>query len=78
MKQAGFAGTSSKWWLFYDKESRDSLSFENAYDGVAVKGWKKDDRGWKYRKTGGSYYQNTSVKIGKKSYTFDVDGYLVE
>ena len=78
MIQSGFSGTAGKWWLFYDKESRDRLTIDPPSSGVAVKGWKKDDRGWRYRKSGGSYYRDASVKIGKKEYSFDADGYLVE
>ena len=78
MTQSGFTASTNKWWMFYDKEARENLQLQAAQSGISVKGWAKDDKGWRYRKSGGGYYTNTSVKIGNKEYTFSEDGYVVE
>ncbi len=76
MKGAGFHDLSSEWWHFQDDATRSEINLD-AYlsKGVEVTGWKKDDRGWKYRLEDGTYYQGTTAEIDGKSYTFDQEGY---
>ena len=77
MKGVGFNDLSSEWWHFQDDETRNAIGL-NAYldKGVSVEGWKKDEKGWKYRLSDGGYYQNTTVTVEGRSCTFDEAGYL--
>lgn len=78
MNQSGFKSVPAKWWMFIDNDTRESLNLSPIKSGVSIKGWSKDDKGWRYRKSDGGYYKKTTEKIGKQEYTFDEEGYLVE
>lgn len=76
MKGAGYNGLTSEWWHFQDDETRKAIEL-NAYlaKGISAEGWKKDDNGWKYRKSDGSFYKGKTVRIDGKEYVFDAEGY---
>lgn len=76
MLDAGFHDLSSEWWHFQDDETRNSLGL-NAFltEGLSIEGWKKNDIGWYYQLSDGSYYKNISVEIDGKTYNFNEDGY---
>lgn len=77
MKSVGFNDLSSEWWHFQDDETRNAIGLNTYLDkGVSVEGWKKDDKGWRYRLADGGYYQNTTVTVEGRSCTFDEAGYL--
>lgn len=79
MKGAGFNDLSSEWWHFQDDETRSAIGLNTYLDkGVSVEGWKKDDRGWKYRLADGGYYRNTTAAVEGKNCTFDEAGYVTD
>ena len=73
--RAGFSMITSEWWHFQDNAVRDRLSPPSVEYGVSIEGWKRDDRGWKYRLATGEYYKGTTAEIDGVSYTFDANGY---
>ena len=75
MTNEGFTAAITEWWHFQDNTTRDELGAVAVSDGVSVEGWKKDDRGWRYRLADGNYYKDTTETIGVKTFTFDKDGY---
>ena len=75
MKAAGYGILSSEWWHFQDNETRAKTKAVPLEEGVSIEGWKKDDKGWKYRLSSGKYYKNQKIKIGDKEYAFDESGY---
>lgn len=79
MKGAGYNDLVTEWWHFQDDETRNRLGTQfYLTEGVSVEGWKKDDNGWKYRLEDGSYYENITVAIDGREYTFDGQGYCME
>ncbi len=78
MTDAGFGTLVSEWWHFQDTDTQDALELEYTQNGVSPEGWFKDDTGWRYRLSNGSYYKNRTVSIADVEYTFGSDGYLVE
>lgn len=77
MKEAGFGTLSSEWWHFQDNDAKKQLSLTSLQKGVTPECWMADDNGWRYRRSTGRYYKDTTVKIGGVSYTFDANGYVV-
>ena len=79
MKGIGFHDLTSEWWHFQDDETRNELGL-NTYlaSGLEITGWKKDDRGWKYRQEDGSYFTGGKLTVDGREYTFDEEGYCVE
>ena len=75
---AGFATIGSEWWHFQDNETRKAVRPMSVREGVSVEGWKRDDRGWRYRHADGSYQCNSLNVIDGVTYTFDADGYAEE
>ena len=75
MTSEGFSAATTEWWHFQDNNPRDELGAVSVQEGVSVEGWKKDDRGWRYRQANGNYYVDTTETIGVKTFTFDKDGY---
>lgn len=76
MKAAGFNGLVSEWWHFQDDEAREALELKTyMWDGVDSQCWMADDYGWKYRRSDGRYYYNTTRTIDGVKYTFDGNGY---
>ena len=78
MTGVGYKDLFSEWWHFQDNETRYELDLGYLEEGVSPEGWKKDDRGWKYRAADGSYYCACTVTIEEKERTFNEKGYLVE
>ena len=56
--------------LFLDATGRQTF----AKKGV----WKKDDKGEYFRLSDGQYMKDRCMRINKKDYTFDKDGYLIK
>ncbi len=77
MEPNGFGMINSEWWHFQDNEAKSSLGPATVQNGVSVEGWKKDDKGWRYRDADGSFRTGASV-INDNSYEFDQNGYLEE
>ena len=75
MTSEGFSAATTEWWHFQENSVRDELGAVSVSDGVSVEGWKKDDRGWRYRLADGTYYTDSTQTIGEKTFTFDKDGY---
>lgn len=80
MKDAGgLAGLTSEWWHFQDDQLREELELSGYLDkGVSVVGWKKDDKGWQYRKPDGTLYRSGTIEIDGQRYKMGSDGYVVE
>lgn len=76
MKGAGYNGLTSEWWHFQDDETKKAIELKTFLaKGISAEGWKKDDDGWKYRQSDGSYYKGGTVRIDGKEYVFDAEGY---
>ena len=80
MKDAGgLAGLTSEWWHFQDDQLREELDLSGYLDkGVSAAGWKKDDKGWQYRKPDGTLYRSGTIEIDGQRYKMGSDGYVVE
>ena len=52
------------------------LTIIQHYGPLADAGWKKNAKGWWYRRADGTYPKNQWEKIGGKWYHFDADGYM--
>ena len=78
MTGAGFVGLGSEWWHFQDNDAKDSLKLAALPQGVSPQCWMKDDTGWRYRCTDGSYYKNCQKTIDGTTWQFDANGYVVE
>lgn len=79
MKGVGFNDLISEWWHFQDDETREAIGLDSyLVEGVEITGWKKDDKGWRYRLEDGSYYTDTTVTVEGQECTFDSDGYCAE
>ena len=80
MKDAGgLAGLTSEWWHFQDDQLREELELSGYLDkGVSAAGWKKDDKGWQYRKPDGTLYRSGTIEIDGQRYKMGSDGYVVE
>lgn len=77
MTATGMRGLSSEWWHFQDDETREAIGLTSyLFKGVNMGGWTKDDQGWRYRDTDGSFFKNTTVTVDGKRYTADQDGYV--
>ncbi len=72
-------------WYFFDRKGymeADAyrqgcyLTKSGAWDGkAAVKGWKKDSKGWRYSLANGNYFKKTWKKIDGIWYCFHASGY---
>ena len=79
MTAAGMRGLSSEWWHFQDDETREAIGLTSyLFKGVDMRGWTRDDRGWRCRDADGSFYKNTAFTVDGKRYTADQDGYVQE
>lgn len=76
MEAQGFAMITSEWWHFQDNDVRNTLNPVSVQNGVSIEGWKKDDKGWRYFMSDGSYYKGETATIGEDTYSFDNDGYV--
>ncbi len=77
MRAAGFGTLFSEWWHFQDMETLNSLDPPYRSRGITPEGWRKDDVGWRYRCSDGSYLAGETREIDGVDYTFGEDGYLV-
>ena len=77
MRAAGFGTLFSEWWHFQDMETLDSLDPPYRSSGITPEGWRKDDRGWRYRCADGSFLMGETREIDGAAYTFGEDGYLL-
>lgn len=77
MKGAGLGELVSEWWHFQDNEIRQQLKLNCVWAGVSPECWMKDDFGWKYRRSNGTYFANGSHDIYGTTYFFDENGYIV-
>lgn len=76
MTGAGFAPLKSEWWHFQDDEAKYSLTqIKELYDGVSAQCWMRDDYGWRYRLSDGSWLRSCIRAVDGVSYTFDSNGY---
>ena len=78
MTPAGFGMINSEWWHFQDNDSKSQLRPSSVSDGVSIEGWKKDDKGWRYRLNSGEYYKDKTETIDGKSIRFDKEGYMID
>ena len=76
MRAAGFGTLFSEWWHFQDMETLNSLEPPYRSSGITPEGWRKDDRGWRYRCADGSFLMGETREIDGEAYTFGEDGYL--
>lgn len=76
MKGADFTGLASEWWHFQDDDAKKELNLATVSQGVSAEGWMADDYGWKYRMKNGSYYENVTLEMDGREYTFDENGYI--
>lgn len=77
MLDAGFNGLSSEWWHFQDDATKNELALNSYLEkGVSIEGWKRDDKGWKYRCADGSYLKEVTMSVDGASCTFNEQGYL--
>lgn len=76
MMDVGFNNLSSEWWHFQDDETRNAINL-GVYleDGVSLEGWKNNNVGWRYQKSNGEFYKNTTEVIDGVRYSFDEKGY---
>ena len=77
MRAAGFGTLFSEWWHFQDMETLNSLEPPYRSSGITPEGWRKDDRGWRYRCADGSFLMGVTREIDSAVYTFGEDGYLL-
>ena len=77
MLGAGFGGLVSEWWHFQDDVSRAEYKPASVTYGVDAQCWVKDDFGWKYRTAKGGFLKNETKEIGRNTYSFNSNGYLV-
>ncbi len=77
MRAAGFGTLSSEWWHFQDMETLNTLEPPYRSQGVTPEGWRKDDRGWRYRCADGSFVCDEERVIDGIAYSFGADGYLL-
>ena len=77
MRAAGFGTLFSEWWHFQDMETLNALEPTYRSRGVTPEGWRKDDRGWRYRCADGGFITGETREIDGLSYTFDEEGYLL-
>lgn len=76
LKGAGFGGLTSEWWHFQDNKLRDALDLSTfRWSGVSPQCWIKNDDGWKYRRSDGSFYKSCKAAISGVDYIFDKQGY---
>ena len=76
MTGAGFAPLKSEWWHFQDDEAKYSLTqIKELYDGVSAQCWMRDDYGWRYRLSDGSWLRSCVRAVDGVSYSFDSNGY---
>ena len=76
MTGAGFAPLKSEWWHFQDDEAKYSLTqIKELYDGVSAQCWMRDDYGWRYRLSDGSWLRSCIRAVDGVSYSFDSNGY---
>lgn len=78
MRQAGFDTLVSEWWHFQDDDAQKTLNLKALWSGISAQGWVADSNGWRYRRSSGSFYKDTTKTIDGVSYTFDKDGYVVQ
>ena len=77
MRSAGFGTLFSEWWHFQDMETLNSLDPAYRSKGITPEGWRKDDRGWRYRCADGSFLAGETREIDGVGYSFGEDGYLL-
>ncbi len=78
MTDAGFATLATEWWHFQDDVSLKMLGIDAGLtSGVSAACWMWDGQGWRYRCADGSYYIDRTAIIEGKSYSFDMDGYVI-
>ena len=77
MRAAGFGTLFSEWWHFQDMETLNSLDPPYRSQGVTPEGWRRDDRGWRYRCADGSFVRGETRELDGVSYAFGEDGYLL-
>ncbi len=77
MRAAGFGTLFSEWWHFQDMETLNSLDPPYRSQGVTPEGWRRDDRGWRYRCADGSFARGETRELDGVSYAFGEDGYLL-
>ena len=76
---AGMRGLNSEWWHFQDDETRNAIGLDACLErGVSIEGWKKDDKGWRYRLADGRYCRADTLTIDGQRCMFDAAGYLIE
>ncbi len=77
MRAAGFGTLFSEWWHFQDMETLNSLEPPYRSQGVTPEGWRRDDRGWRYRCADGSFLTGEAREIDGSVWSFGEDGYLL-
>ena len=77
MRAAGFGTLFSEWWHFQDMETLNSLEPPYRSQGVTPEGWRRDDRGWRYRCADGSFLMGEAREIDGSVWSFGEDGYLL-
>ncbi|MBR3307825.1 MAG: hypothetical protein IKI75_11330 [Lachnospiraceae bacterium] len=75
MYDAGFGGLYSEWWHFQDNDIMNDNP-ARVQKGVSIAGWKKDDRGVRYRLDNGEYISDNVAVINDVEYSFDAEGYM--
>ena len=79
MTATGMRGLTSEWWHFQDDETRESIGLSSyLFKGVSMRGWTRDEQGWRYRDEDGSFLKNTTVSADGKRYTLNAEGYAAE
>ena len=78
MLNAGFGGLTSEWWHFQDNDAIAAAQPANRWAGVSPEGWRRDDTGWRYRLTNGTWCRSEDRVIDGVAYRFDGDGYAVQ
>lgn len=79
-----YSGSDLGMWQYSSKGNVDGISvnvdLNYCYKDYleTKKGWQKDDNGWWYKKTDGSYYKNEWLKDYNRWYYFDDKGYAVK
>lgn len=76
MTGAGFATLKSEWWHFQDDGAKAELTqIKELYGGISAQCWMRDDYGWRYRLSDGSWLRNCIRAVDGISYFFDSNGY---
>ncbi|MCR5109233.1 MAG: hypothetical protein K6B28_13850 [Lachnospiraceae bacterium] len=75
MVPSGFNMISSEWWHFQDDDTKTEVRPPRVEEGVSIEGFKRNDKGWRYRQKNGEYITSSEMTVDGVKYIFDEEGY---